>query len=144
MAHAALEAALRQVPFIENIGVRVEDAKPGTVVLRLPYYESNCGTDATLYGAAVFAVAELAALVVVGTHPRLHGHKTELLTSSIRYQALAVGDVTAHADLQPEQVQALVEEIQHAGRGEAEITVPVMNGHGEDIALVSVWVRVIP
>ena len=141
MSHAALDEALHQVPFIAHMAVRVEEAKPGSVVLRLPVNDANRATDQTLYSAAVFAVAELAALVVVGTHPRLHSYTTELLTSSIRYQARSTTDVTAHAELQPEQVQAIVEEVHHGGKGEAEVTVPVLNGHGDDVAVVSVWIR---
>ena len=141
MSHSALDDALHQVPFIEHMGVRVEEAKPGSVVLRLPKNGYNCATDDTLYSAAVFAVAELSALVVVGTHPRLHAWTTELLTSSIRYQARASSDVTAHAELQPEQIQAIVEEVHHGGKGEAEVSVSVLDGYGNDIAVVSVWVR---
>jgi acyl-coenzyme A thioesterase PaaI-like protein len=144
VAHAQLDAALHQVPFIAHMGVRVEDAKPGSVVLRLPFNDDNCASDNTLYSAAVFAVAELAALVVVGTHPRLHKFRTELLTSSVRYQGRSMSDVTAHAELTPEQVQRIVEEIHHGGKGEAEVTVPVLNGHGDDIAVVSVWIRATP
>lgn len=142
MSHAALDAALHQVPFIANMGVRVEDAKPGHVVLRLPFNDDNCASDHTLYSAAVFAVAELSALVVIGTHPRLHEYRTELLTSSVRYHARATTDVTAHGELAPEQVQRIVEEVHHGGRGETEVTVPVMDAHGADIAVVSVWVRI--
>ena len=53
-----LEAALRSVPYLATLGVRVEDARPGTVVLRLPASDAIRAHGGSLHNAAVFAVAE--------------------------------------------------------------------------------------
>lgn len=144
MSNASLDAALHQVPFLATLGVSVEQARPGRVVLRLPYQHSSTTSDGSLHNAVIFGVAELAALVVVATHPELHAYRVELLTSSVVYQARAHRDVTAHAELVPEQRAALLEELHHLGRGQTEMRVSVMDGHAVDVAEVAVWLRLTP
>ncbi len=96
-----LDKSLRGVPMIAALGIRAEEATTGIVVLRLPFAPAITNAAGTLATSALCAVGELAAAVVLGTHPSL-GHRVHLLKSTrIKYRLAARGDVTAHAALSP-------------------------------------------
>lgn len=136
MAHPALEHALSQVPFLSTLGVRVEEARPAHVVLRLPALDGNRNAAGAVYGAALFTVGELAATVAAATHPDLHELHHALVGSRIRYFATATGDVTAHADLTEELLAAVQAGLERRGEARAEIVVRLLDGYGADLAEV--------
>ena len=102
-----LDQALRGVPMLVTLGIRPEEATTGIVVLRLPFAPAVTNAAGTLHTAAIFAVGELAAAVVLATHPAL-GHLVHMQKSTrIKYRAAARTDVTAHAALTALQVAAV-------------------------------------
>lgn len=133
---AALDQTLRTVPFLSTLGVRVEEARTGHIVLRLPLGDATKTHHGSLHTAAVFAVGELAAAVVLGTHPLLAGYSHLQKSTKIKYFLPASKDVTAHATLTPELVEALEGQLAD-GFATLELPVQVLDGHGNDVAHLS-------
>jgi uncharacterized protein (TIGR00369 family) len=129
MSLAALDRALRQVPFIDTLGIRVEESRTGHVVLRLPYDETVCNHAGALHTAALFAVGELAAAVVLGTHPGLAGFTHLQKSTKIKYFLPSSKDVTAHATIKEEMLASI-----QSGGSTIEMTVKILDGHGNDVA----------
>ena len=129
MSLAALESALKQVPFIDTLGIRVEEARTGHVVLRLPYDEMVCNHSGALQSGALFAVGELAAAVALGTHPALTGHVHLQKSTKIKYFLPSSKDVTAHANVTQEMLDSV-----EGGASTLELTVKILDGHGNDVA----------
>ena len=128
MSLAQLDQALQAVPFVATLGVRVEEARPGHVVLRLPHSPGICNHVGAIHSAAVFAVGELAGAVALGTHPELGTTKHLQKSTKIKYYLPSTKDITAHATVTPEMVDA-------ARRGSSiELAIKVLDGHGQDVA----------
>jgi len=124
-----LDKTLRGVPMVAALGIRAEEASTGIVVLRLPFAPTFTNAAGALHTAALSAVGELAAVVVLGTHPTL-GHLPHFLKSTrIKYRLSARGDVTAHAALSPLLV-AMVEK----GANTIDIPVTLLNAEGRAVA----------
>ena len=134
MSHVELEKALQSVPFLAALGVRVEDARPGKVVLRLPAVDANRNFAGVVQSGAVFSVGELAAAVAVKTHPHLIDVELLQKGSRIRYHSTSSKDLTAHAEVTREQVEAVRRELDATGRAQLEVGVHVLDGHGNDVA----------
>ena len=130
---AALDDALRSVPMLATLGVRPEEARTGHLVLRLPFGASVTDAAGSLHTAAVFAVGELAAAVVLATHPSLAGFTQRQKSTRIKYYAPAHGDVTAHARVTPEMVAAVTGGVDQ-GTAQVDVAVHVYDGHGVDVA----------
>ena len=94
---AALDQTLRTVPMLQTLGIRAEEARTGHLVLRLPYGEAVTNHAGAIHTAAIFAVGELAAAVVLATHPELAKLVHLQKSSRIKYYAPSTKDVTAHA-----------------------------------------------
>lgn len=140
MSAGTLEQVLRTVPAVAHLGISVEDARPGQVVLRVPTQPGNLNVDGRLHTSALFAVGELAAAVAFGTHPRLAQLVRLQKASRIEYLAAAKKDVTAHATVTPEMLAAIQAGLDQHGKALIEIPVKLMDGHGTDVAeLVSVF-----
>ncbi len=133
MSLVVLDRVLRQVPFIATTGVRVEEARPGHLVLRLPYDKKVTNHAGALHTAAIFACGELAAAVVLATHPELGKHAHLLKSTKIKYFLPSSKDVTAHATVTDELVEAVVQNIA-SGTATIEVPIKVLDGHGNDIA----------
>lgn len=129
----ALEQALRAVPLLASFGIRAEDLRAGTLVLRLPYGQAVTNHTGAIHNGAIFAVGELAAQVVLATHPDLGRYGQLQKSSKIKYFAPSHRDVTAHAHIPPELVQA-ARETMHDGAAVIDVPVKVLDGHGADIA----------
>jgi acyl-coenzyme A thioesterase PaaI-like protein len=140
MSFQALVEALQSVPFLATLGITVEEARPGRAVLRLPAVAGNLDHAGGLHTAALYAVGEAAAGVAVGTSPRLAGIRQMQKASGAKYLARATGDVTAHAELQPETVDGVLTDLEAGARARAEVVVQLMDGHGNDVGeVVSVF-----
>ena len=126
---AALDQTLRTVPFLSTLGVRVEEARTGHIVLRLPLGDATKTHHGSLHTAAVFAVGELAAAVVLGTHPLLAGYSHLQKSTKIKYFLPSSKDVTAHATVTPEMLDNI-----QSGATTLELSVKVLDGHGNDVA----------
>jgi uncharacterized protein (TIGR00369 family) len=140
MSRNQLEQVLRTVPFVAALGIAVEEARPGQVVLRLPSLGSNVNHDGALHSGAMFSVGELAAGVALGTHPRLVAFKRLQKATRIDYLLPCSADVTAHAMVTGEMVQAIHAGVERDGKFQIEVPVQLMDGHGKDVAaLVGVF-----
>ncbi len=135
-ARTALETALQRVPFVSTLGIRVEDARPGRVVLRLPALYDTTAHCGAVHTAALFALGELAAGVAVGSHPDLAALTHYLKASRIAYINPTRSDVTAHAEVPEEAVDAVRSALAEGDRARLELSVRLLDGHGTDIASV--------
>src|SRR5262245_40150982 len=118
---AALDRTLRTVPMLQTLGIRAEQARTGHLVLRLPYDEAVTNHAGALHTAAIFAVGELAAAVVLATHPQLSDLVQLQKSSRIKYYAPSNQDVTAHARVTPEMLDAVRDGL---ANGAATLDVP--------------------
>lgn len=131
-----LEKILRSVPYLETLDIRVEEAKPGLAVLRLPSRDAVQGHGGTVHTGAIFGIGEVAAGVAVGTHPELASRPHLAQRSGVRYIAAASGDVTAHARVTPEMVDAVKRQLEEKGQATLDVSARIMDGHGTDVAEV--------
>ncbi len=129
MSIAQLHAALSAVPFLGLLGIRVEEARPGHVVLRLPHTPGICNHAGAIHTGAVFTVGELAGAVALGTHPELASRKHLQKSTKIKYYLPSTKDITAHATVTPEMVKAV-----QNGASTLELPIKVLDGHGQDVA----------
>lgn len=129
MSVAQLNQALTAVPFLGTLGIRVEETRPGHVVLRLPHSPNVCNHSGAIHSGAVFTLGELAGAVAVGTHPDFAGTRHLQKSTKVKYYLPSTKDITAHATVTPEMVDAIKN-----GSGAIEIAVKVLDGHGQDVA----------
>ena len=129
MSVAQLNHALNTVPFVATLGIRVEETSPGHVVLRLPHGPTVCNLAGAIHTGAIFTLGELAGAVALATHPEL-GPKRHLQKSTkVKYYLPSTKDVTAHATITPEIVEAV-----RGGAQTIELQIKVLDGHGQDVA----------
>jgi uncharacterized protein (TIGR00369 family) len=126
---AQLNHALTAVPFLSTLGIRVEETRPGHVVLRLPHSPAICNHAGAIHTGAVFTVGELAGAVALGTHPELATRRHLQKSSKIKYYLPSTKDITAHATVTPEMVDAIKN-----GQAAVEFSVKILDGHGQDVA----------
>lgn len=132
---AVLDHTLRSVPMLSTLGIRAEEARTGHLVLRLPYGALVTNAAGAIHSAAIFAVGELAAAVVLGTHPELASLVHLQKSTKIKYYLPSTKDVTAHATVTSEILDAIRAGLQR-GNAHVEIPVKVLDGHGRDVAEV--------
>jgi acyl-coenzyme A thioesterase PaaI-like protein len=140
MSRVQLEQVLRTVPFISSLGIAVEEARPGQVVLRVPAASGNLSHGGVMHSGALFTVGELAAGVALGTHPRLASLTKLQKATRIEYIGTSGKDVTAHAMVTAEMITAIHNGLEREGRATVEVPVQLMDGHGKDVGeVVSVF-----
>lgn len=132
MSVAQLNHALNTVPFVGTLGIRVEETSPGHVVLRLPHGPTVCNLAGAIHTGAVFTVGELAGAVALATHPELGTRRQLQKSTKIKYYLPSTKDLTAHATVTPEIVEAV-----ESGAETVELQVKVLDGHGQDVAELS-------
>ena len=133
-----LESILCSVPFVAALGVGVEECRPGDVVLRLPAKSENTAHGGTIHTGAMFTVGELAASIALGSHPALASLVHLQKASRIVYMRASGSDVTAHATVTSDIVDAVERSVAESGRTQLELPVKIMDGHGTDLAEVVV------
>jgi acyl-coenzyme A thioesterase PaaI-like protein len=138
----SLDNALRTVPMLATLGIRAEEARTGHLVLRLPLCAAVTNHSGALHTAAIFAVGELCAAVVLGTHPTLSRYVQLQKSTKIKYYAPSLMDVTAHAKVTPEMIATVELGLGAAARtAQVDVPVQVLDGEGNDVAeLVSRFV----
>lgn len=140
MSIQQLNQSLASVPFWSTLGLTAESASAGAVVLRLPLSQEVTNPSGGLHGAALLALGEAAATAAFGIHPQLSGLVHLHKASGINYLAKATADITAHARLTPEVVASITGSIEQHDTAQADMTVRLMDGHGNDVAeVVSVF-----
>lgn len=118
---------------LTTLGIRAEEARTGHLVLRLPYGPGVTNHAGAIHTGAIFAVGELAAAVVLGTHPELARFVQLQKSTKIKYYAASHKDVTAHARVTPEMLSAILDEVE-TGSARVDVPVQVLDGHGADVA----------
>ncbi|MCB9686959.1 MAG: YiiD C-terminal domain-containing protein [Alphaproteobacteria bacterium] len=131
----ALDRTLRSVPMLSTLGIRAEEARTGHLVLRLPLSEQVTNHAGAIHSAAIFAVGELAAAVVLGTHPDLANLVHLQKSTRIKYYLPSTKDVTAHATVTSEMLDRVKEGLR-TNNAHIEVPVKVLDGHGRDVAEV--------
>ena len=137
MSRPELAEALKQVPFLEHLAITVEEAKAGSVTLRLPCTRHNQNFDGHIAHGALFQLAEAAATIALGTHPELRQFDHKLKVGHIQYRAFSSRDVTARAKVTKEQVDMVSNLVQQTGEATMELPVQVMDGYGKDICVIT-------
>lgn len=118
---ADLRKSLYEVPLNQTLGVVPLVIAPGEVAIELPYRPALLDHAGAVHTATLFGVAELAAGVVLATHPSLESVELRRTCSTIHYAAPSFGDVVARAVVSDDVVAAIV-----AGGDDAtELTVEV-------------------
>ncbi len=133
MSLAVIDQALRGMPYVASLGIRVEEARPGHIVLRIPYSRAVTNHAGAISTGAIFSLGELAGAVAVSTHPLLGPLISLQKSSRIKYYLPATNDVTAHAGIGAELVRAVQEGLA-LGNAHIEVQVKVLDGHGNDVA----------
>jgi acyl-coenzyme A thioesterase PaaI-like protein len=140
MATAAVESTLRSIPLVASLDIAVSGYRVGQVSLTLPYTQANMGTGGVLAHPVLFAVGELAAVTVLGSHPALARLQRLQKGSHIEYLSAATREVTAHAAIAVDQVQAVLDAVARKGRARLEVAVQLLDSSGRDVAeVVSVF-----
>ena len=133
MSAGAITNALQGVPFLKLLDIRVEEVRPGHVTLRLPHRADLGNNGGALHTGAIFTLGELAAAVGVATHPDLSSIKHLQKSTKIKYYLPSTKDVTAHVVLGAEDIDKVKNSLSSGGTV-LEITVKVLDGHGQDVA----------
>lgn len=136
MSVRALGEALGTVPYLAGLGITVEQARPGSVILRLPAGEQVLDHAGAIHPAALFAVGEAAAGVALGTSPKLTGMVHLQKATGVKYLARATGPVRAQAQVDDHFVQAVEADLARSSRAEADVVVAVRDQRGEIVAEV--------
>lgn len=129
---AVLDRTLRSVPMLSTLGIRAEEVRTGHLVLRLPMSDAVKNAAGSIHNAAIFAVGELAAAVVLGTHPELATLIHLQKSSRVKYYLPANKDVTAHATLTSEMLERIRNGLPRSAA--IEVPVKVLDGKGHDVA----------
>lgn len=137
----SLQALLDLVPFARHLGVQVEDASPGRVVLALSAEPDAATHTGAMHAGALFSLAELAGSAAVSTHPVLRGMRVRARSAEIRYKQPATGRVTAHAEVTAELAERVGRELAAAGVAELLLPVEVLDGRGATVARVTASYR---
>lgn len=132
-----LQALLRQVPMLGNLGITVADAHPGEVTLRLPARASSRDAAGGLHGAALMCLGQTAATVAFGTHPDLVDVDHLLLGARVDYKGAARTDVTARSKVEAEQLLAVRKRLETKRSAKLDQLVEILDGHGETVAIVT-------
>ena len=137
MSTPNLEKAISAVPLINALGgVSVVSATPGAVSLALnagPAIQNHAGQAHT---AALFALGELAAGVVLQTHPELAGLQQLQRASGIRYLRPCATPPTAIANVTEPVLTNIQDSIARDGQAKVEMIVSLVDGTDTEVAEV--------
>lgn len=95
----ALEDALAAVPFLTPIGITVAEVEAGRIGLRLPADKRTRDFSGYVSSGALFTACELAATLVLLTHPDLAGREPRRREAHIQYDHQTNRPVTVTASL---------------------------------------------
>jgi len=131
---AELRKSLYAVPLNQTLGLVPVVLAPGEVAIELPHRPSLLDHAGAMHTAALFAVGELAASVVLATHPGLRAVELRRVSTGIRYASPCYGDVIARTDLDADAIAAILD----ARDRDEEIVVAVRlhDAVDSDVALV--------
>jgi acyl-coenzyme A thioesterase PaaI-like protein len=135
-----LERVLRTVPAVAQLGISVVEAHSGHVVLAAPDTAANLNADGRVHTSVLFSVGELAAMVALGTHPRLAALVRLQKSCRIDYLAVPAGAVSASAAVTGAMLEAIDSGLAADGRVAVEVPVRVVDAAGTLVAeLISLF-----
>lgn len=124
----------RVLPFAATCGLRVVQADRGLVELRLPLDERVLSQVGTVQAGAIFALAEIAAGVILAVN---FGVETTWLVNreaSIRYLRPARTDLVARATLSDEERERIRAQFEETGAVDCRQASEVFDATGRHIA----------
>ncbi len=129
------------IPFVKKVGVRVEEATPTKVRLKLPHDPSNLNPMGILHAGATFTLAETCAAAICVT---AFGGRAMFIGKAveIKFKRPGKGDVLATAQLTPADAQRILDGVQRDGKLDAPIAVEVTDAAGEPVASATVTMSV--
>ncbi len=122
---------LEEFPLVKHIGIDVESAHDGGVILRAPF-ERNSNFKGTAFGGSLFCVAVLAGWSWLTRDLALRGLDADAVVqeSTIRYLAPLQGELRAHLRPPPEdEADKFRKMLLRAGRGRIALHVDILDGH---------------
>jgi len=130
MAHPILDGTIQSVPFLNLLGISVETAQPGEIILRLPYSPNFGAHSGEIHSGCLFALGELAATLVLGIHPDLTGHQQLQKCTKIKYFAPCRTDAFARVLVS----DAFLDHVFSQPDAQAELMVQICDTSGQLIA----------
>lgn len=121
------------VPFVQRMGLRVEELRPGYVKLVTPL-QGNENHIGTVYAGALFTLAEIpggALFLSVFDGTRFYPVVKEM---NIRFLRPARSDVTITMSLSEEEVRRIRTEAEENGKAEFVLEGDIMDSVGEKVA----------
>ncbi len=138
MAIPRLEQTLHTVPFLHALGVRVDESRPGEILLALPASPENVAHGGSVHTGAIYTLAETAAKVAVSTHPVLASRRLRQKSTKAKYYSSTKRDITARATITAEVEHVARDALATGQEAVLEIAVRVLDAKGIDIAEVTV------
>ena len=127
---------LTEFPLAQHIGIEVESAHDGGVVLCAPF-APNSNFKGTAFGGSQFSVAVLAGWAWITRYLAMHqfGADTVIQESTIRYLLPIQAQLRATAlPPPPERTEKFRTMLRRAGRGRIRLQVDIRAGAGETLA----------
>jgi thioesterase domain-containing protein len=121
---------LDEFPLVKHIGIEVESAHDGGVILRAPF-EPNSNFKGTAFGGSLFCVAVLAGWAWVTRDLEAHGLGADAVIqeSTIRYLAPLQSELRARLKSPPrDEADRFRKMLVRAGRGRIRLHVDILDG----------------
>jgi thioesterase domain-containing protein len=122
---------VEEFPLVRHIGIEVECAHDGGVILRAPF-EPNTNFKGTAFGGSLFCVAVLAGWSWVTRDLAIRGLDADAVIqeSTIRYLAPLKGELRARLKAPSEDAADKFRKmLGRAGRGRIRLHVDILDGH---------------
>jgi thioesterase domain-containing protein len=135
---------VEEFPLVKHLGIEVESAHDGGVILRAPF-EPNCNFKGTAFGGSLFCVAVLAGWSWVTRDLAMRGLGADAVIqeSTIRYLAPVQGELRATLQAPPgDEADKFRKMLRRAGRGRIRLHVEMLGGHSPATEFVGVFVAI--
>ncbi|SEI76112.1 Acyl-coenzyme A thioesterase PaaI, contains HGG motif [Deinococcus reticulitermitis] len=131
----AIQAALHAIPMNATVGVRITDVGVGWATgecADTPPFRNHLGT---IHAGAQFLLAEaVSGAAFAGAFARALGEAVPLIEKlETHYVGRAVGDLRAHAEIDPATLGAAYAEYKAEGRARLIVLVTVRDGEAKDV-----------
>ena len=132
-----LADAVRSVPILEAMGIRLVEVRPGFAAAELPA-EPNVNHFGVTYAGSLFSVAEMLggvlSLATFDLEGDLAGFVPIVKESTIRFRRPALGAVRASASLADDEVARVRHDALETGKGEFVLEASLTDAQGELVA----------
>lgn len=132
-----LADAVRSVPILEAMGIRLVEVRPGFAAAELPA-EPNVNHFGVTYAGSLFSVAEMLggvlSLATFDLEGDLAGFVPLVKESTIRFRRPVLGVVMAEASLADDEVARVGRDARASGKGEFVLEATLTDVQGEVVA----------